>query len=88
KALVAGGMESMSQAPYLLNAKARWGFRLGNGELADVILRDGLMCAIEGYHMGITAENVAKAHGITRAMQDEAALHSEQKALAAIESGA
>ncbi|WP_312386233.1 acetyl-CoA C-acetyltransferase [Atlantibacter hermannii] len=88
KALVAGGMESMSQAPYLLNAKARWGFRLGNGELADVILRDGLMCAIEGYHMGITAENVAKAHGITRAMQDEAALHSQQKALAAIDSGA
>ncbi|WP_313049187.1 acetyl-CoA C-acetyltransferase [Atlantibacter subterraneus] len=87
-ALVAGGMENMSQAPYLLNAKARWGYRLGDGELSDVILRDGLMCATEGYHMGITAENVAKAHGITRTMQDQAALDSQQKALAAIESGA
>ncbi|TSJ57897.1 acetyl-CoA C-acetyltransferase [Atlantibacter subterranea] len=87
-ALVAGGMENMSQAPYLLNAKARWGYRLGDGELSDVILRDGLMCANEGYHMGITAENVAKAHGITRTMQDQAALNSQQKALAAIESGA
>lgn len=86
--LVAGGMENMSQAPYLLNAKARWGYRLGDGELSDVILRDGLMCATEGYHMGITAENVAKAQGITRAMQDEAALRSQQKAQAAIESGA
>ena len=88
KALVAGGMENMSLAPYLLNAKARWGYRLGDGEVSDVILRDGLMCATEGYHMGITAENVAKAHGITRAMQDQAALHSQQKAQAAIESGA
>lgn len=88
KALVAGGMENMSQAPYLLNGKARWGYRLGDGEVVDVILRDGLMCATEGYHMGITAENVAKAHGITREMQDEAALHSQQKAQAAIESGA
>lgn len=88
KALVAGGMENMSQAPYLLNAKARWGYRLGDGELSDVILRDGLMCASEGYHMGITAENVANAHGITRAMQDAAALHSQQKAQAAIASGA
>lgn len=87
-ALVAGGMENMSQAPYLLNAKARWGYRLGDGELSDVILRDGLMCATEGYHMGITAENVAKAHGITRTMQDQAALDSQQKALAAIASGA
>lgn len=87
-ALVAGGMENMSQAPYLLSAKARWGYRLGDGELADVILRDGLMCATEGYHMGITAENVARAYGITRAMQDDAALRSQQKALAAIESGA
>jgi len=87
-ALVAGGMENMSQAPYLLNAKARWGYRLGDGELSDVILRDGLMCATEGYHMGITAENVAKAHGITRTMQNQAALNSQQKALAAIESGA
>lgn len=86
--LVAGGMENMSQAPYLLDAKARWGYRLGDGQLSDVILRDGLICATHGYHMGITAENVAKAYDISRAMQDEAALASQQKAAAAIQSGA
>ncbi len=88
QALVAGGMENMSQAPYLLEAKARWGYRLGDGQLADVILRDGLICAEHGYHMGITAENVAKEYGIGREMQDELALLSQQKAIAAIESGA
>lgn len=88
QALVAGGMENMSQAPYLLDAKARWGYRLGDGQLADVILRDGLICAEHGYHMGITAENVAKEYGISREMQDELALLSQQKAIAAIESGA
>jgi len=88
RVLLAGGMENMSLAPYLLSAKARWGYRLGGGEVADVILQDGLLCATEGYHMGITAENVANASGITRAMQDEAALSSQQKAQAAIESGA
>lgn len=87
-ALVAGGMENMSQAPYLLDAKARWGYRLGDGQLSDVILRDGLVCATHGYHMGITAENVAKAYDISRAMQDEAALISQQRAVAAIQSGA
>ncbi|WP_410749917.1 acetyl-CoA C-acetyltransferase [Citrobacter sp. U14242] len=87
-ALVAGGMENMSQAPYLLDAKARWGYRLGDGQLSDVILRDGLICAEHGYHMGITAENVAKEYGISREMQDELALLSQQKAIAAIESGA
>lgn len=50
-------MENMSLAPYLLDAKARWGYRLGDGQLSDVILRDGLLCATHGYHMGITAEN-------------------------------
>lgn len=87
-ALVAGGMENMSQAPYLLEAKARWGYRLGDGQLSDVILRDGLICAEHGYHMGITAENVAKEYCISREMQDELALLSQQKAVAAIESGA
>lgn len=87
-ALVAGGMENMSQAPYLLDAKARWGYRLGDGQLSDVILRDGLVCATHGYHMGITAENVAKAYDISRGMQDEAALISQQRAVAAIQSGA
>ncbi|MBJ9570008.1 acetyl-CoA C-acetyltransferase [Citrobacter braakii] len=87
-AIVAGGMENMSLAPYLLDAKARWGYRLGDGQLSDVILRDGLICAEHGYHMGITAENVAKEYGISREMQDELALQSQRKAVAAIESGA
>ena len=88
QAIVAGGMENMSQAPYLLDAKARWGYRLGDGQLADVILRDGLICATHGYHMGITAENVAREYGISREMQDELALLSQRKAVAAIDSGA
>ena len=88
QAIVAGGMENMSLAPYLLDAKARWGYRLGDGQLSDVILCDGLICAEHGYHMGITAENVAKEYGISREMQDELALQSQRKAVAAIESGA
>ncbi|HCJ5981558.1 TPA: acetyl-CoA acetyltransferase [Escherichia coli] len=88
QSIVAGGMENMSLAPYLLDAKARSGYRLGDGQVYDVILRDGLMCATHGYYMGITAENVAKEYGITREMQDELALHSQRKAAAAIESGA
>ncbi|MFE8153928.1 acetyl-CoA C-acetyltransferase [Brenneria goodwinii] len=86
--VLAGGMESMSQAPYLLDSKARWGYRLGNGHLQDVILQDGLLCAINGYHMGITAENVAKEYNISREQQDSAALASQQKAIAAIAKGA
>ena len=88
QAIVAGGMENMSQAPYLLDAKARWGYRLGDGQLSDVILRDGLICATHGYHMGITAENVAREYDISREMQDELALISQHKAVAAINSGA
>ena len=88
QSIVAGGMENMSLAPYLLDAKARSGYRLGDGQVYDVILRDGLMCTTHGYHMGITAKNVAKEYGITREMQDELALHSQRKAAAAIESGA
>ncbi|WP_042290593.1 acetyl-CoA C-acetyltransferase [Citrobacter sedlakii] len=88
QAIIAGGMENMSQAPYLLDAKARWGYRLGDGQLSDVILRDGLLCATHGYHMGITAENVASEYGISREMQDELALFSQQKAVAAINAGA
>ncbi|WP_058912809.1 acetyl-CoA C-acetyltransferase [Entomohabitans teleogrylli] len=87
-AIVAGGMENMSQAPHLLDSRARWGYRLGDGQLADTILRDGLMCATHGYHMGITAENVAREYGITREQQDHAALQSQQKAAAAQQSGA
>lgn len=86
--IVAGGMENMSQAPYLLDAKARWGHRLGNGQLNDVILLDALVCAENHYHMGITAENVAKKYGITREQQDEMAVESQRRAVQAIESGA
>jgi len=58
--IVAGGMESMSRAPYLLN-KARWGYRLGNDEVVDSMLSEGLTCAMAGCHMGVTAENVRKS---------------------------
>jgi acetyl-CoA C-acetyltransferase len=77
QAIVAGDGKH-EPGPYLLDAKARWGYRLGDGQLSDVILRDGLICAEHGYHMGITAENVAKEYGISREMQDELALQSQQ----------
>ncbi|HGO5822898.1 TPA: acetyl-CoA C-acetyltransferase [Mannheimia haemolytica] len=86
--IIAGGMENMSQAPYLLDSKSRWGYRLGDAKVQDVILSDGLMCAENHCHMGITAENIAKKYSITREMQDELALASQQKATAAIQSGA
>lgn len=86
--ILAGGMENMSQAPYLMDSKARWGYRLGDGQLFDVILKDGLMCATHDYHMGITAENVAQEYDITREAQDALALASQQKAVAAISNGA
>jgi acetyl-CoA C-acetyltransferase len=83
---VAGGMENMDLAPYLL-LKARFGYRLGNGELVDSVVNDGLWCAVEHQHMGLSAEWVAQACGITRAMQDEFALLSHQRAIAAIDAG-
>lgn len=64
--VVAGGTESMSNAPYLLKG-ARWGYRMGNAEVVDVMVDEGLTCAIEGCHMGTTAEAVAAKYGITRA---------------------
>lgn len=88
KIIIAGGMENMSQAPYLLDSKSRWGYRLGNGSVDDVILKDGLICAENHYHMGITAENVAKKYGITREQQDQLAFESQRKAFAAMDSGA
>lgn len=86
--IIAGGTENMSQAPYLLDSRARWGYRLGDGAVHDVILRDGLLCAENNYHMGITAENIAKAYNLTREEQDALALSSQQKAVSAIERGA
>lgn len=86
--MLAGGMESMTNAPYVLENKARWGYRMGDSKVVDVMIQDGLWCAFNDYHMGITAENVAAKFGITREMQDQLAFESQQKAVKAIESGA
>ena len=68
--VVAGGTESMTQAPYILDSKARWGYRMGNGKVIDAMIQDGLWCAFNDYHMGITAENVAAKFNVTREEQD------------------
>ena len=83
---VAGGTESMSNAPYLLN-QARFGYRLGDSEIIDSVQRDGLQDAFRGYSMGITAENVAKHYHISRQEMDQFALSSHQKAVAAQDQG-
>src|SRR5229473_2739390 len=80
--VVAGGTESMSNAPYLL-PNARKGYRLGNGQLVDSMVHDGLWDVYNDYHMGITGENVAEKYGITREEQDEFAVNSHRKAVAA-----
>ena len=81
--VVAGGMESMTNAPYLL-PQARKGYRLGNAQVIDSMVHDGLWDIYNDYHMGITGENVAEKYGITREEQDEFALNSHRKALVAI----
>src|ERR671925_565625 len=81
--VVAGGMESMTNAPYLL-PQARKGYRLGNGQVIDSMVHDGLWDIYNDYHMGITGENVAEKYHVTRAEQDEYALNSHRKAVAAI----
>jgi len=78
----------MTNAPYLLESKARWGYRMGHSKVIDVMIQDGLWCAFNDYHMGITAENVAAKYGITREAQDNLAFESQDKALKAIASGA
>jgi acetyl-CoA C-acetyltransferase len=80
---VAGGMENMNQAPYLL-ANGRFGYRLGNAELVDSVVHDGLWCAIEKQHMGLAAEWIAEHYGITRRQQDEFALQSQRRAQIAL----
>jgi acetyl-CoA C-acetyltransferase len=85
--ILAGGTESMSNAPYILKG-ARWGLRMGHGEVVDSMLNEGLMCAIGNCHMGLTAEEVAKRYKITREEQDIFAAESQQKAGRAIRSGA
>ena len=84
--VVAGGMESMSQAPYLVTG-ARWGVGYGNTELVDAVVHDGLMDVYRHYHMGITGENVARRFNITREEQDAFALESHARALKATQSG-
>ncbi|HWS56687.1 MAG TPA: acetyl-CoA C-acetyltransferase, partial [Pyrinomonadaceae bacterium] len=84
--VIAGGMESMSNAPYLL-PKAREGYRMGDGALVDSMIHDGLWCAFENYHMGNTGEVVAERYGVTREDQDAYAYHSHRKAVAAIKAG-
>jgi acetyl-CoA C-acetyltransferase len=84
--VIAGGMESMSNAPYALT-KARWGYRMFNGELIDLMVHDGLWEKFYGYHMGLTAENVAELYGISREEQDRLAYESHMRAIKAIDGG-
>jgi len=84
--VVAGGMESMSNAPYLL-AKAREGYRLGHGQILDSVIQDGLWCAFDDQHMGCTGEVVSERFHVSRKEQDEYAVDSHRKAIAAIKSG-
>jgi acetyl-CoA C-acetyltransferase len=84
--IVAGGVESMSGAPFLVSSKARSSLGLGDNKLVDSI-SDALTDAFEGYHMGITAENIAEKFNITREIQDEYSLDSQRKAIAADDAG-
>jgi acetyl-CoA C-acetyltransferase len=83
---VAGGMENMNKAPYLLQ-QGRTGYRLGHSELLDAVVHDGLWCPFEDQHMGLSAEWVAQEYGVSREEQDQFALESQQKALDAIAEG-
>src|SRR5260221_11371280 len=84
--VVAGGMESMSNAPYLM-PKAREGYRLGNGTLVDTVINDGLWCAFDDQHMGCTGEVVSERFHVSREEQDDYSLNSHGKARAAINAG-
>ena len=85
--IVAGGTESMSNAPYMLKG-ARWGYRMGHAEVVDSMLLEGLTCAMNTCHMGITAEEVASRYNISRADQDAFAAESQKRAGRAIQEGA
>jgi len=84
--IVAGGMENMSQAPYIMK-NGREGFKMGDQKIIDSMISDGLWCAFNDYHMGITAENLCDRYSITREEQDTFSAKSQQKAAAAIEAG-
>lgn len=87
KVFVAGGVENMSAAPYLISGKNRQGVKMGDQTVVDSMVHDALTDAMNNVHMGVTAENIAKKYDITREMQDEFALASQEKALAAIAAG-
>ena len=84
--ILAGGTESMTNAPYVAKG-ARWGYRMGNGELVDTMVAEGLTCAINGCHMGVTAEEIATRYGVSRADQDAFAAESQARAVRAIAAG-
>ena len=86
-AIIAGGAESMSQAPFLVGPEVRSGNKMGSLEMKDHMLVDGLTDAFAGYHMGITAENIAEKYGITREEQDAFAIESQRKAIEADDRG-
>ena len=85
--IIAGGTESMSNAGYILPARVRDGHKMGDVTVVDHMVYDGLTDAFEGYHMGITAENIAEKYAISREEQDEFAIESQQRAIAAIDNG-
>lgn len=84
--VVAGGTENMSMSPYIL-PNGRWGQRMGDGKIVDIMVNDGLTEAFNNYHMGVTAENIVEQWGLTREQQDEFAANSQAKAVQAIEEG-
>ena len=84
--IVAGGMENMSQAPYIIK-NAREGFKMGDQKLIDTLTSDGLTCVFNNYHMGVTAENICDRYGLTREEQDQFAAQSQERAVRAIEEG-
>ncbi|WP_139539919.1 acetyl-CoA C-acetyltransferase [Klebsiella spallanzanii] len=85
--VVAAGMENMSQAPYLIDSRARFGMKMGAQQMSDSLISDGLTDAFHRYHMGVTAENIAKKYHFSREAQDVFALKSQQKAVQAVEQG-
>lgn len=85
--VVAGGVESMSQAPFLVSSKIRQGQKMGDLTMTDTILHDALLDSFDGKHMGITAENIAEKYKISREDQDQFAYHSQEKAIAAVDNG-
>jgi len=84
--VVAGGMESMTNAPFLLKG-ARWGYRMGNADVVDYMVQEGLTCAMNQCHMGMTAEEIAKHYSVSRADQDAFAAESQRRAVEAVEAG-